>query len=259
MSHYGPPGERYPDQSPDPWPGQPADETYGAPSDPWQDQDPWPGQSVPGQPGGYPPVPAPPEGYPPVPAQSGGYPTTPSYPGPYGTPPPAGAGPQWALTAPPARPTKSGNRGLIATLIVLAVLLLGGTTTLYLLNGKDDPKTPVANPSSALPIPTEEEPVILDSPAPAPSSDSPRSNPPDDVRFVQAGQCVRNEGTQQAPKLAIADCAPKTWKVLKRYDGTTSGEEDAREKCGQVAGYTDWYFFDSPLDSLDYVLCLKRL
>jgi hypothetical protein len=40
-------------------------------------------------------------------------------------------------------------------------------------------------------------------------------------------------------------------------DGVTSGEPDAVAKCAKVAGYTDWYFFNSELDTLDFVLCLK--
>lgn len=51
---------------------------------------------------------------------------------------------------------------------------------------------------------------------------------------------------------------PKTYEVLRRIDGATSGKKDAEAKCGKVAGYTDWYFFDSELDTLDFVLCLKR-
>jgi hypothetical protein len=38
----------------------------------------------------------------------------------------------------------------------------------------------------------------------------------------------------------------------------TSGEPDAVAKCAKVAGYTDWYFFNSELDALDFVLCLAR-
>jgi hypothetical protein len=43
-----------------------------------------------------------------------------------------------------------------------------------------------------------------------------------------------------------------------RFGGVTSGEPDAVAKCAKVAGYTDWYFFNSELDALDFVLCLAR-
>ena len=45
--------------------------------------------------------------------------------------------------------------------------------------------------------------------------------------------------------------------VLKRVDGATSGEKDAESKCAVVRGYTNWYFYDSELDGLDFVLCLR--
>ena len=78
-------------------------------------------------------------------------------------------------------------------------------------------------------------------------------------RFVKAGQCVRNQGPAGGkPKLLISECAPKTYEVLRRIDGATSGEKDAATKCAKVDGYTNWYFFDSELDTLDFVLCLKQ-
>jgi hypothetical protein len=55
----------------------------------------------------------------------------------------------------------------------------------------------------------------------------------------------------------IAGCAPSTYQVLRRVDGATSGEKDAEAKCAGVEGYTNWFFFNSELDTLDYVLCLK--
>ena len=92
---------------------------------------------------------------------------------------------------------------------------------------------------------------------PAPTAPAPASSA--DPRFVKVGQCVRNEGPAGGkPKLLITDCAPKTYEVLRRFDGATSGERDAEAKCGKVEGYTNWYFFDSELDTLDFVLCLKQ-
>ena len=38
----------------------------------------------------------------------------------------------------------------------------------------------------------------------------------------------------------------------------TTGEADAETKCSKVSKYTKWYFYDSELDSLDFVLCLKE-
>ena len=75
---------------------------------------------------------------------------------------------------------------------------------------------------------------------------------------MKAGQCVRDAGTAGHPKLVISECGEKTYQVLRRIDGATSGKKDAEAKCAKVDGYTNWYFFDSELDSLDFVLCLKR-
>ena len=49
-----------------------------------------------------------------------------------------------------------------------------------------------------------------------------------------------------------------TFEVLKRVDGRTTGEADAENKCSKVDKYTKWYFYDSELDSLDFVLCLRE-
>ena len=40
--------------------------------------------------------------------------------------------------------------------------------------------------------------------------------------------------------------------------GATTGESDAERKCSKVTGYTNWFFYDSDLDDLDVVLCLKK-
>ncbi|MEH0822438.1 hypothetical protein V6U88_15755 [Micromonospora sp. CPCC 205739] len=163
------------------------------------------------------------------------------------------AGPS-AYLGDPAPPRPARGRGpLIAVVAVLAVLVLAGAATLWYLAGRDDDSAPTtapsasAEPGGALPGPAEPAPTT---PAPASSADP---------RFVKAGQCVRNEGTAGGkPKLLISDCAAKTYEVLRRFDGETSGEKDAEAKCAKVTGYTNWYFFDSELDTLDFVLCLKQ-
>ncbi|MFC0507175.1 LppU/SCO3897 family protein [Micromonospora costi] len=160
----------------------------------------------------------------------------------------------------PEPPTDRRGRGpLIAVLAVVALLVLAGGATLYVLLGRDD-AAPVAaptDPGPTEPAPGESDPDVADAPAPAPSVAAPESSA--DPRFVKVGQCVRNEGTAGGkPKLLISGCAPNTYEVLRRIDGTTSGEKDAEAKCAKVQGYTNWYFFDSELDTLDFVLCLKE-
>ncbi|WP_420884010.1 LppU/SCO3897 family protein [Micromonospora sp. CPCC 205547] len=224
MANYGPPG----DGSPEPWGGRGADGGYGAA--PGQPPQPYAGQQA------YPPYPA------------GGYPPSTAYDpaDPYRT-----TGP----TAHPGNPTpKRGRSPLVAVLAVLAVLVLVGAGILWFLLGRDDDPTPVAG--SAAPTapaePSDPEPAGAAPTTPAPASSA-------DPRFVKAGQCVRNEGPAGGkPKLLVAECGPKTYQVLRRFDGATSGEKDAEAKCGRVEGYTNWYFFDSELDTLDFVLCLKQ-
>jgi hypothetical protein len=65
---------------------------------------------------------------------------------------------------------------------------------------------------------------------------------------------VVNEGSEKEPQLKIADCGEKTFEVLARFDGTV----DYETKCKDVQGYQFHYFFDSELNPLDFVLCLKR-
>ncbi|MFI7220999.1 LppU/SCO3897 family protein [Micromonospora maritima] len=275
MSNFGPPGGG----SPEPWGGRRPDEGYAPqPADPHYG--PAPGGPQYGPPQQYgapteqygvppqqygPPTqqyePAAP-GWAPGPPQYQAYPADPGYGGqpPYagGQPPYAGGEPPYAGGQPAyAEPTppKRGKGPLLVVVIVLAVLLLGGAGA-YWLFGRDEKSptagttaatAPAADPTAAAPSdPAEATPT-----APAPASST-------DPRFVKAGQCVANEGGGGQPKLVIADCAPKTYQVLRRIDGATSGKKDAEAKCGKVAGYTDWYFFDSELDTLDFVLCLKR-
>ncbi|MFI1196894.1 hypothetical protein ACH4T9_27055 [Micromonospora sp. NPDC020750] len=186
-----------------------------------------------------------------------GYPAARQPGGPYAPGPYPGPGPsQPAYTGAPAPPPdrRSGRGPLIAVLATLLVLLLGGGSLVwYLLDRDEAPEGAGQARPTADPTP-EEQPASPT--APAPTAPAPESSA--DPRFVKAGQCVRNTGPAGGkPKLLIAPCAPKTYEVLRRFDGRTSGEKDAEAKCAKVTGYTNWYFFDSQLDTLDFVLCLK--
>lgn len=165
--------------------------------------------------------------------------------GPYPAPP-GGAPPAWQQPTPP--PAKRRNTPIIALVVVLGLLILGGLGTAAWLvqrsgtpqageSGRPDTPTPTATTDAALPEPQSSE----------------------DARFVTKGKCVRNEGTtDDSPDLKIVSCASGTYEVLKRVDGQTTGEADAESKCSRVEKYTKWYFYDSELDSLDFVLCLKE-
>ncbi|GHJ11068.1 hypothetical protein TPA0907_54350 [Micromonospora humidisoli] len=179
-----------------------------------------------------------------------------SYDPSYRQPEPYGSVDPYAVSGPaayPDAPTPGRGRGpLVAVLVVLAVLVVGGGVLWYLL-GDDD--GPTSTTEAVLPT----TPVEPDGATSGPAATTPAPASSADPRFVKAGQCVRNEGPAGGkPKLLIAPCAPKTYEVLRRFDGATSGERDAEAKCGVVEGYTNWYFFDSELDTLDFVLCLKQ-
>ncbi|SCL15714.1 hypothetical protein GA0070624_0802 [Micromonospora rhizosphaerae] len=272
MTNFGPPGGG----PPEPWSGRQPEQAYGPPADHrfepqyeaqpggwgepaeqryepmvgngWDDRGAGqpPRQPVasgyrPYQPAshGYPPAGQP--GYPPAdPYADNGYPPTDPYPGD-GYPP---AQPY----ADPTPPPKRGKGPLIAVLAVLAVLVLAGAATLYLV-GRNEP-APV--PGATGPSAVASGPAASASVTPAPASSA-------DARFVKVGQCVRNDGPAGGkPRLVISECTAKTYQVLRRFDGATSGEKDAEAKCAKVEGYTNWYFFDSELDTLDFVLCLKQ-
>ncbi|MCW3813877.1 hypothetical protein ONA91_05335 [Micromonospora sp. DR5-3] len=149
-------------------------------------------------------------------------------------------------------PPKRGKGRLVAVLVVLAVLVLGGAGAYWVL-GRDEPVNHSGTSASAAADPTAGGgPADPPTTAPAPASST-------DSRFVKAGQCVSNEGGNgRQPKLVISECGANTYQVLRRFDGETTGKKDAEAKCAKVEGYTDWYFFDSELDTLDFVLCLKR-
>ncbi|MFI6161129.1 LppU/SCO3897 family protein [Micromonospora haikouensis] len=162
--------------------------------------------------------------------------------------------PPYPGEAGPPADRKRGRGPLTAVLATLVVLaLVGGAAVWYLLRQDDDPP-PAAGPAAPSAAPTAEDTPAA--PTTAPTAPAPESSA--DPRFVKVGQCVRNEGPAGGkPKLLISPCGPKTYEVLRRFDGQTSGEKDAEAKCAKVNGYTNWYFFDSQLDTLDFVLCLK--
>jgi hypothetical protein len=143
----------------------------------------------------------------------------------------------------PPKPRRNGP--VIALVVLLALLVVGGLGgTAWLLLNKKKPG-PAAQPlPSATVVPTTGN---IAEPAPS-----------EDARFVAKDQCIHNEGTADAPQMRIVKCTTGTYQVLRRIDGRTTGEADAEQKCAKVTNYTKWYFYDSELDSLDFVLCLRE-
>ncbi|MEU7903870.1 hypothetical protein [Actinoplanes sp. NPDC049118] len=209
-----------------------SDEPYTEPADPWGDaatqSSPAPEVAWGGQPMSVPPVNENSSAY--------GYPGAPLN----------GAPPVWQPPHAAPLPVKRRNSPIIALVIVLVLLICGGLGTAGWLLQRDDEKSGGAGQPTAAPTATTAGAV------PDPQSS-------EDARFVNKGQCVRNEGSaDDSPDLKIVSCASGTYEVLKRVDGRTTGEADAESKCGKVSKYTKWYFYDSELDSLDFVLCLKE-
>jgi hypothetical protein len=211
-----------------PWSGGSSDEPYTAPADPWGDQ---PTPSGGGAAWGDHPT-----SIPPAVDSSAGYPQA------YGAEALNAAPPAWGTPQPP--PPRRRNTPIVALVAVLGLLILGGLgTTAWLLVNRDNTNANGVLPPA--PKPTTQGNVV----GPQPSADA---------RFVEKGECVTNEGTTQNPSMAIVPCASGTFDVLKRVDGKTTGEADAESKCSKVSNYTKWYFYDSELDSLDFVLCLRE-
>lgn len=239
MPQNGPPSQ--------PWSAGGPEQPYREPADPWGDQPDadhlaggglWGGNpsSVPpgaaGPSTGYDAPGGPDPGY-------AGYPATGTY-----SPAPGGAPPAWAPTSAPGR---GPGLPIIALVAVLGLLICGGLGTAgWLLVSGDPPadaaKDPAATPSSAQTA--------------ADVNPAPRSS--NDARFVTKGQCVRNDGTATKPQMSVTECTAGTYQVLARVDGPTTGEADAEAKCAKVPQYTKWFFYDSELDSLDFVLCLRE-
>jgi hypothetical protein len=146
----------------------------------------------------------------------------------------------------PERPTPgAGSTALLVALVSVLVIVLcgGGVAALYLIGSKDRQPT-AAGPGGggpATPTGTNRPPSASPSASYDPSA-------------IIKGQCVVNEGTDETPVLKVVTCGPGTLQVLAKIDGTTDAT-----KCKQVPGSTHHYFYDTTPDTLDFVLCLKKI
>jgi hypothetical protein len=120
----------------------------------------------------------------------------------------------------PAPPARRGaSAGLVALLAVVVVLVLGGVgTAIWYVAGRN----------------TEDG---------------------GDVRSAAKGDCVVNEGSEARPDIRMSGCDDaEAFEIVARFDGTA----DYAARCKGVPGYTNHYFYDDPVQSQDFVLCLKR-
>jgi hypothetical protein len=240
MSQNGP----YPGQSSQPWSAGDSGEPYREPSDPWggsgdpmADAGGWGGNPTSMHPGAA--------------SSTAGYAGTQDAPyggnytpgGPLGVQP-SGAPPAWTPPIPPRRRTR--NTPIVVLVVVLGLLIIGGLGATGWLLTRGDPD---ARANGTTPTATTAPPAVNDDPGPRSSQDA---------RFVAKGECVRNEGTPESPVMEISPCASGSYEVLSRVDGRTTGEADAESKCAKVKDYTKWYFYNSDLDDLDFVLCLRE-
>ncbi|SDY18101.1 hypothetical protein SAMN05444365_101960 [Micromonospora pattaloongensis] len=159
-----------------------------------------------------------------------------------GRPDPAAGDGRYYAAAVPSPDTRPPARSrprwwMVLAVVVPLLVIVGAGTVIRLLGGDGDTAAGPGEGASGR--------------APAPQAGS------SDARFVKAGECLRNEGEPRRPKLVIATCGPATYEVLARFDGATAGEADAKQKCRAVPGYTDWFYFKTEFNALDYVLCLK--
>jgi hypothetical protein len=211
----------YPGPPSHPWSSGGSDEPYTKPADPWSEHTTASGPS--------------PWSAPPTSPDS-------SYSPAYGAD--ALNAPPTSWPAPPSPPRR--NTPIVALVVVLALLIVGGLgTTAWLLVRQHEPSGTAGRTPATATQPTTAANVA-------------EPQPSEDARFVKKGECVRNEGSAQSPSMTIVPCASGTYLVLKRVDGRTTGEADAEAKCSKVPSYTKWYFYDSELDSLDFVLCLRE-
>jgi hypothetical protein len=203
-----------------PWSQGSPNEPYSEPADPWSDH----GSAVPEPAWGAHPTPVP------------------HQPTPFAPPSSPASSPSGWTGAPPSPPRR--NMPIILLVVTLGVLIcIGLGTTAWLLNARNN-TTPEGQPSAS-------------NAAVDPGQQQPAGR--EDARFdAKQGDCVVNAGTDDLPEMRTTPCTTGTYLVLKRLEGRTTGEKDAEAKCAKVTGYTKWYFYDSQLDELDFVLCLKE-
>lgn len=144
---------------------------------------------------------------------------------------------------------------MVVVVIVVFVVLIGGGLGLAFLYGSGGPEHPKAALPSYSP-PTTLTPPAYSPPAyspPAAPSETPSDEPSDEpstaapVFDPQPGQCVKNTGTSQKPRLLISTCTSGHYKIVDRIDGTTN-----IKRCDST-DYTYAVWFNEP----KYVLCMK--
>jgi hypothetical protein len=166
----------------------------------------------------------------------------------------AAYGPHLAAAGSGGRPARGPVALLTGLVLVFVLFVCGGTgLALYLINQPPAPvaqTSPIGSVGGSAPAPAGGTPV------PARASDSAHPSPsgsPDNPAAIVKGQCVANDGTADVPKLRLTTCAPKTFLVVGRFDGT-----DDMRRCDSVPESTHSFYYRTDPLSLSFVLCLKQ-
>jgi hypothetical protein len=124
----------------------------------------------------------------------------------------------------------AGSRALLIVLVVVLVVVLcgGGVAGLYLL-GKGNQSSTGGGATGHTSASSTLDPTT-----------------------IRIGDCIVNDGTDDAPKIRTVTCAPHTLKVIGKINGTTD-----QNQCKQIAGANRAYFYKTANDSEDFVLCLQ--
>jgi hypothetical protein len=167
-----------------------------------------------------------------------------------------GGMPPGDVWGPPQAPPRRGGSGMTVVIVVVVLLLVvaGGGTAAYVLT-RDDGSNVTSGPTggaSAGPSTSGSAPGASAAPSSAaPASSAAATN--EDAKRAKEGDCLVNRGTANAPDMRKVTCAPNTYQVLKRIEGTSD-----KTKCDGTPNLTDWYFYDHSDNAQDFVLCLRK-
>jgi hypothetical protein len=142
---------------------------------------------------------------------------------------------------PPGAPTRRRGSGpLITLIVVLSVLLCGGAGIAFYVatrgnhsaagSGTGGQDQPSGTASSAIP-----------------------SGVPNDAITAKVGDCMANQGSNEAPRLRRVPCGPGVFEVLQRIEATSDVK-----RCDGVAGYTHNYFYKTSSEDTSFVLCMRQ-
>jgi hypothetical protein len=125
--------------------------------------------------------------------------------------------------------------------VVLALLLGVGGFAAFVLTGKnDDPRTEPSTPARS------------SQPTNTGTSAAPTGSGTADVRLIAKGQCIVNDGTNDDPKIRAVTCGAVRSRCSEdRHDG-------GRQRVQRRERVHRSLLLRQPLNSLDFVLCLRK-